>query len=143
MAKKNRKKGKTNQATTHESVAFALLLAAGGAVVSGLALVGRSQADGVLGGLLLAVSVVGALFAALWLAGGAMFLFLDQLSKSPEKAVNWYWRLVWAVGILSLPLSSHLLGFDRDQWIWGTGSAVAGLGILLFVLYGRQPRKND
>lgn len=142
MAKKNRMKGKTNQATTRELMAFALLSAAGAAAVSGLALAGRSQAGGVFGVLLLAVSVIGALYAAMWLGGAAIFLFLDQLSNEPERAVNWYWRLAWAVAFLSLPLSSYLLGFDRDQWIWGTGSTVVGLGILLFVLYGRHPRKN-
>lgn len=142
MAEKNGKKSKTKQATTRELVTYALLSATGGAAVAGVALAVRSHTGGTFAGLLLAVAVIGALHAAMWLGGAAMFVFFDQASRDPERTVSWCWRLAWAVAALSIPVSAYLLGFDRDQWIWGTGSTVVGLGIALFALLGRRPRKQ-
>ncbi|WP_332644005.1 hypothetical protein [Aeromicrobium sp.] len=139
-----KKKGKSKQVEPRQLVRAALLMAIGGAAVCGLALAARAQVAGILAGVLLVIAVIGALYAAMWIGGAAMFLFFDQLlSGDPERAVNWYWRLVWLVVLISVPLSGYLLEFDKDQWIWGTGSTVAGIVIALVVLYGRPKSKGS
>jgi hypothetical protein len=136
-----KQRGKNKQVETRRLVGFALLSALGGVVVAGAALATRTQVSGVLDGVLVVVAVIGTLYAAMWIGGAAMFLFFDQLFKDPERGANWYWGLAWLATFLSVPSLSYLLNFDRDQWIWGTGSTVVGLIILLVVVV--RPQKQS
>lgn len=138
MAKKKGRKG--NEGEVGRMVGAALLMALGGVAVASIALAIRSQVGEALGVVLLVVAGLGMLYAVMWFGGAAMFVFFDQLVRNTDRAVSGYWIAFWIVALASIPLTAYLLEFDRDQWVWGTGSTVAGLLIAVVVLY--RPRRK-
>jgi uncharacterized membrane protein YuzA (DUF378 family) len=144
MAKgKKNKKGKgrkrNGDASLAELVGFSLVaIVLPGLAVGVVSVVVRDLVGGWVGAVLLVPAILGFGYAVMGLGGAVMFAFffaLDEtLSKDDERPMKAMGVALIVVLFLTIPLSAVLLGFDRDQWAWGVGSAAVGLAIALYAL---------
>lgn len=134
-----RAKGRQKDAALAELVQFTLVaVVLPGLAVAVSSLLLRALVDGWWGAAMFVAAILGAGYALMGLGGAAMSVVIAGVvhaaTKDDERPVRAMGHVLIAVLFLSIPLSAVLLGYDRDQWIWGVSSTAAGLAIALYAL---------
>lgn len=141
MAKGSGKKAKKGNVSsnlgelTGHTLAFCV---APGLVVGGLSLAIRELVGGWIGSAMLVPALLGLGYALVGLGGVVMFVvlfaFLHAVTADDDRPIRRV-GVVWIVFLfLTIPLSAVVLSFDRDQWVWGVGSAAVGFAIVVYAL---------
>lgn len=143
---KGRKRRK-NAASLPELVGHSLVaIVLPGLAVAAVSLVVRELVGGWFGAVMLVPALLGLGYAVMGLGGAVVFVCFAGLvhtaTTDDERPITAMSIAFVVLLFLSIPVSALLLGFDRDQWVWGVGSAAVGLALALYALVVLPERRR-